>query len=105
MKKQDIEDMIRREYGDCIVELNVTEDEGMCLLRMQYKDGSPLADVRRFLNDNIDNLWSMDVERVYSDEAIQNELMKLYEEDDHLAMRVEAELMKQALVSQRMPAE
>lgn len=69
----------------------------MLNVSVSYMDGKPMCEVRAWINDNVDNLLNLDIERLYSEETIKQALLDLYNEDDDLVLRIEYMLLRKEI--------
>lgn len=63
-------DFVARSY------YNPTTQTTLCLVDVRYCDGRPLAEVRRVLSRNLRG-WSINVHRIFSADAVADELYRL----------------------------
>lgn len=101
MKNQQVinsaEQIINQFFGSALESCDITSHERLLEVDITYRDFKPLTDVRLWLNLHIPYLWSLHVDRVYSDIVTNAAMQCLYEQDNDVRERVEELLFTEDL--------
>lgn len=97
MKPDEARKAIETYIGSDLKNLEIAVLGDLLNITLSYTDNLPMYDVRHWINENIPNLWHIEIERLYSEDTIKKALLELYDEDDDIVLRVESYLLRKKI--------